>query len=455
MRLSTDPYTNNTSQHATQVEPDVVASGITLVAAFQSGRFANNGGSSNVGFATSHDGGMSWIHGFLPGTTVYSSPTGPYDRISDPSVAVDAKHNVWLIATLPLSFSMATTPAVLVSASSDGGNTWGNPVAVAPNQTGTDKGWIVCDNTSSSPFYGHCYVQWDDPSANGLIHMSTSTDGGATWSAPANTAANNTGIGGQPIVQPNGTVIVPISDFNFLNILAFRSTDGGVTWAAAVHASNIVDHLDAGGLRSSPLPSAAMDGAGKVYVAWQDCRFRTTCNANDIVYSSSSDGITWSAVARVPIDATTSGIDHFIPGIGIDPATMGAGAHVGLTYYYYPVSACGGSCNLDVGFVSSQDGGSTWSASTTLVGPMSLAWIASTDQGRMVGDYIATAYSAGHPFGVFAVANPPNGIFFDEAIYAPKPGIIAISAARRSSAGERPIPGVRRDPGQRTRPPIL
>jgi len=73
----------------------------------------------------------------------------------------------------------------------------------------------------------------------------------------------------------------------------------------------------------------------------------------------------------------------------------------------------------------------------------------------MVGDYIATAYSSGHPYGVFAVANPPNGVFFDEAIYAPKPGIIAISAERRSSAGERPIPGVRRDPGPRTRPPIL
>jgi len=452
VRLSTDTYTNGTSQHMTQVEPDVVAAGMTLVAVFQSGRFFD-GGASNVGFATSQNGGLSWVHGFLPGTTVFASPTGPYDRVSDPSVAFDAKHNVWLAATLPLSTS--ATPAVIVNRSTDGGLTWGLPVAVAPNQV-NDKDWITCDNSSGSSYYGHCYVQWDDPNANGLIHMSTSTDGGLTWSAPANTAVNNTGIGGQPLVQPNGTVIVPISDFSFANILAFRSTDGGATWSAAVTVSSITFRFEDGFLRSAPLPSAAMDGSGKVYVAWQDCSFRVLCAANDIVMSTSSDGLSWSSRARVPIDATTSGIDHFIPGIGIDPATMGAGAHVGLTYYFYPIAACGGSCQLEAGFVSSQDGGATWSAPTLLANAMSLAWLASTNQGYMVGDYIATAYSAGHPYGVLAAANPPNGVIFDEAIYATKPGVITFGAVRRSSAGEHPIPGVRSNPGPHpVHPPIL
>ena len=453
-RLSTDPYTNSTSQHATQVEPDVVAAGLTLVAVYQSGRFFN-GGSSNVGFATSHDGGMSWVHGFLPGTTPFSSPPGPYDRVSDPSVAFDAKHNVWLAATLPLALSMPTSPAQLVSASADGGITWGLPVVVAPNQIATDKGWIACDDSSGSPFYGHCYVEWDDPNASNLIHMSTSTDGGATWSAPANTASNNTGIGGQPLVQPNGTVVVPISNANESSILAFQSTDGGATWKSAVTVAPITDHLVAGNLRTGPLPSAAMDGAGRIYVAWQDCRFRAGCTGNDIIFSTSLDGTSWAPVARVPVDATTSGTDHFIPGIAIDPTTMGAAAHIGLTFYYYPVSACGGSCQLDVGFVSTQNGGATWSALTLLAGPMSLGWLALTDQGFMVGDYMATAFAGGHPYGVFAVANPNSGAVFDEAIYAPKPGIITSAGVFRSSAGEHPIPGIRADPGRRLRPPII
>jgi len=110
---STDPYTNPDGQHATQVEPDTFAFGSTVVSAFQTGRFFD-GGSSNIGFATSQDRGKTWVHGFLPSTTVNSTPAGPYDRISDPTVAYDAKHGAWLIASLGLDGG--TGVAVLVSA---------------------------------------------------------------------------------------------------------------------------------------------------------------------------------------------------------------------------------------------------------------------------------------------------------------------------------------------------
>jgi len=95
LRLSTDPFTNGTSQHKTQVEPDTFTFGSTIVSAFQSGRFFD-GGSSDIGWATSTDNGATWKNGFLPGTTPYSTPPGPYARVSDPSVAFDARHNVWL-----------------------------------------------------------------------------------------------------------------------------------------------------------------------------------------------------------------------------------------------------------------------------------------------------------------------------------------------------------------------
>src|SRR6266852_1853339 len=79
-QISSDPYLNTTSYHATQVEPDTYSSGSTIVSAFQSGRF-QDGGASNVGWATSTNGGTSWTHGFLPGTTVYATPAGPYARV--------------------------------------------------------------------------------------------------------------------------------------------------------------------------------------------------------------------------------------------------------------------------------------------------------------------------------------------------------------------------------------
>src|SRR5207249_181434 len=75
-QLNTDPYTNSTSQHKTEVEPDSYSFGSTIVSTVQVGRF-NNGGSSNIGWATSTDGGSTWPNsGQLPGLTVFSSPAG-------------------------------------------------------------------------------------------------------------------------------------------------------------------------------------------------------------------------------------------------------------------------------------------------------------------------------------------------------------------------------------------
>ena len=168
--------------------------------------------------------------------------------------------------------------------------------------------------------------------------MSTSTDGGLTWGPPTPPGGLPSGLGGQPVAQPNGTVVVPYSTGNEIRV--FRSSDGGANWTSSTSISPVSEHGVAGGLRTSALPSAEVDGEGRVYVAWQDCRFRSGCPANDIVYSTSTDGNTWSAVTRVPIDPTTSGIDHFIPGIAVDRATSGNSAHLALGYYYYPVSAC-------------------------------------------------------------------------------------------------------------------
>src|SRR6266446_2414353 len=88
VQLSSDPYTNPTSQHATEVEPDTLSSGKTFVSAFQVGRFSN-GGASNIGFATSTNGGKSFTNDFLPSSTVFATPPGIYPRASDPSVAFD------------------------------------------------------------------------------------------------------------------------------------------------------------------------------------------------------------------------------------------------------------------------------------------------------------------------------------------------------------------------------
>jgi hypothetical protein len=422
-QLSSDPYTNSTSQHATEVEPDIAAFGSTLVAVFQVGRFFD-GGSSNIGWATSTNNGASWTHGFLPGITKIANAANPYDRATDPAVAYDAKHGQWLVSTLALTSSAGVVgKAVLTSRSADG-LTWGSPIVTA-TATGTanyDKNWIGCDDFAASPFYGNCYQAWDDNGAGNRFLVSTSSDGGLSWGGVVSNGFSVLGV--QPVVQPNGNVVVVSDSGSEGAIYASRSTNGGASFGAPVQVAAINQHGVAGGLRAPPLVSSAMDGAGRIYAAWADCRFRAACTSNDVVYSSSTDGVTWTAVARVPIDPTTSGADHFLPGIGIDPTTSGSSAGIGLTYYFYPLAACtSATCQLEVGFVSSANGGSTWSAPTTLAGPMTLSWLASTSQGTMVGDYFATAISAHLAFGVFAVAFAPSGGVFNEAMYTTSSGL--------------------------------
>ncbi len=424
VKISSDPFTNKTSQHKTEVEPDNYANGSTIVNVFQQGRFTD-GGSSDNGWATSTDNGNTWKHGSLPGTTVYANPKGIYARISDPSVAYDAKDKVWLASGLAIADEGGSPigAAVLVNRSTDGGLTWQNAVTAtkAPNGIFFDKDWIVCDDSSSSPYYGHCYVEWDNASSGDLVQMTTSTDGGKTWGPGKATADHAQGLGGQPLVQPNGTVVVP---FLGNNIEAFTSTNGGKSWNKSVTVGSANSHVEGGNLRSSPLPSAEIDGAGNVYVAWQNCQFESGCTQNDIVYSTSSDGVHWTTTKRVPINKIGSGQDDFIPGIGVDKATSGSSAHVAITYYYYPVSNCSVStCQLDVGFISSINGGSTWSTPVQLAGPMKLSWLAQAG-GAMVGDYISTAIGGnGNAYPIFANAKAPKGSTLNEAMYTVSGGL--------------------------------
>jgi hypothetical protein len=275
-----------------------------------------------------------------------------------------------------------------------------------------DKNWTVCDDTASSPFYGHCYTEFDDNTQRDLIQMSTSTDGGLTWSAGQSTQNNTHGIGGQPLVQPNGTVIVPIVGFagNKYLILSFVSTDGGASWGKTNQVTKVAFHNPAGGLRSDiPLPSAEIDASGTVYVAWSDCRFEAGCTASDLVFSTSSDGKNWSAITRIPLDPIGSGVDHFLPGLAVDRTTSGSSAHLALVFYYYPNANCtAATCQLDVGTSTSADGGATWSSNAQAAGPMTLSWLPNTSQGRMVGDYFSTSFAGGSAYPAFAVASAPT-----------------------------------------------
>ncbi len=348
----------------------------------------------------------------------------PYDRITDPSVTYDADHAIWMIATVVFITNQSgiAAPAVLVSLSTNGGTIWSNPITIlnSGNNGGLDKDWITCDNTPTSPYFGTCYAQWDDYTRGDLIEMSTSTDGGRTWGTIKTTADQARGTSGYPLVQPNGTVIVPISSANERAIMVFRSTNGGASWSSAVPLTSVTSFESNAYFHDNILLTPQVDHAGTIYLVWVDCRFEPNCQGNDLVMTTSSDGISWSPVRRIPVASRGSGTNYYVSGLGIDATTSGATAHLGLTFYYYPAS-CFKNCSLSVGFVSSNDGGSTWSTSIRLAASIPGSWIAQGN--NKVGDYIATAFCNGRAFPIFALATAPSGGHFNEAMYTIEGGI--------------------------------
>jgi hypothetical protein len=409
-RLSVDSSINPLGQHETSVEPADAAWGTTVVATFQVGRFAK-GGASNIGFAVSYDSGRTWHRGLLPGVTAESSPAGPEDAASDPSVAYDAAHGVWLIGALTLERGGSR---VMIAHSSDGLH-WSPPVTAASGPL-LDKDWLACDNSSSSAHRGRCYALYTDDDKN-ITTSQSSDDGGTTWSAPVK--ATGVLVGTQPAVLPNGTLVSIAGAYAGEQALtgsieALRSTDGGATFTRATVST--FSAASNSPMRAISLPSLALDGTGTVYAGWADCRFRTACAANDIVLSSSTDGVTWSAPARVPVAPESSTLDAMIPGLGADPTRP---EHLGLVYAYFTPGSCAkGSCTLGIAFVQSPDGGASWSKPLRLdAEPMRMAWLAEA-QGRMVGDYFATAYAGDRVVPVFTLAIAPTAARLHEAIFA-------------------------------------
>jgi hypothetical protein len=403
-RLSVDSSTNTASQHETAVEPDAFASGSTVVATYQVGRFAT-GGASNIGFAVSRDAGRTWVRGLLPGLTVESSPPGPERAASDPAVTYDAVHGVWLITTLTLEQGGTR---VQVSRSTDGAH-WASPVTVAAGPA-LDKEWIACDDGATSGFRGRCYDMYTDDAKN-QVSSQSSDDGGLTWSAPVRAGGDL--VGTQPTVLADGTVVTVAGSFDERGttgtIEGARSTDGGATFTPFIVSS--LQAAAASPVRAISLPTLATDGSGRIYVAWTDCRFRSTCTANDVVVSTSTDGLTWSPPARIPValGATSSAL---VVGLGADPTL---GGRLALVYAYF-TSSC--ACQLGVASVQSRDGGATWTKPLRLDAvPVQMPWLPQAS-GRMVGDYFAAAFAGDRVVPVFALAVAPTGARLHEAIFA-------------------------------------
>jgi hypothetical protein len=132
VQVSSDPFVTRGFEHRTEVEPDILAVGHSVVAAFQVGR-ASEGGAEAIGVATSTDEGRTWSSETLAGATVATG--GSFGRASDPSVTFDARTGSWLIGylavTVTAKFEVPTRSAIEVARSTAGTISFGEPIDVA------------------------------------------------------------------------------------------------------------------------------------------------------------------------------------------------------------------------------------------------------------------------------------------------------------------------------------
>jgi hypothetical protein len=296
----------------------------------------------------STDGGNTWTLTPLPGVTVNSG--GTIQRASDPWVTIAPNGDVYA-SSLPLDDPQTANPyGVYVNKSTDGGLTWSNPVALITNSSSqlfNDKDSITADPTN----HRYVYAVWDrlnsggDPMQGpGPTLFSRTTNGGRTWSAPADVydPANGQTIGNQIVVLPNGNLVDVFNHINYNSgsstITVIISTDHGTTWSGPITVNTVqevgVSDPDNGAAvrTGGDIPEIAINRRdGSLYVVWQDGRFSGGTHSDVAMSTSTDGGMTWSApikVNKTPTTIPAGDQQAFTPAVAV--AKDGT---VGVTYY--------------------------------------------------------------------------------------------------------------------------
>ena len=122
--------------------------------------------------------------------------------------------------------------------------------------------------------------------------------------------------------------------------------------------------------------------SGALYVVWEGHTANNYTDPDGIVFARSTDGgVTWTPPAR--IDNTPGGGPALLPSIAVNNAGV-----VGVTYYDFRALQPGNMTTLptNVWFISSHDGGATFSGDTPIGGPFNFLTVPFAG-GYFIGDY--------------------------------------------------------------------
>lgn len=402
-----------------------------LIGVWQQDRWSN-AGASGILTGVSRDGGRTWTRtsGHLSRCTGGTAAnSGDYERASDPWISFSPDGTAYQIS---VSFNNSSpAKAILVSRTTDGGDTWDEPIPLARDQStnvAVDKESITADPRQS----GLVYVVWDR--LDNLDNPNPALMTGPTWFSRLFNGAwepsriiydpgpNAQTIANQIAVLPDGTLVnlfmllgqvsAPDPD---RRVAIQRSRDQGVSWSSPilVERSLTVGVKDPKSGRSvragSLIPGVAADPVtGTLFVVWQDSRFSGGLRDGIALSTSIDAGLTWS----MPIQVNQAPqVAAFTPAISVSSS-----GRVAVTYYDFRADSPADPNALLTTYwlATSDDAGATWQESA-LAEAFDLRTAPLAD-GYFVGDYegLATDGSSFVPFfsaAAFAGSSNITGIY--------------------------------------------
>jgi hypothetical protein len=235
-----------------------------------------------------------------------------------------------------------------------------------------DKEWLAVDDNPASPYFGRVYLSWTafrsftgSGYGNEPVMVSISTDGGNSFGAPkqlSQAGNNGTGNGRQGsyvVTGPDGSVYVAFEQGRSQVVAISR--DGGQKWTrpSTIGAVfDIQDPIPGANFRTDSFLSIAADpraGSSTLYAAWVN---RTDAGGRVVVSTSTDKGLTWSALQMV---STADEGYAFFQGLDVAP-----NGRVDLAYQALktnnPNTFGTGNAWIDSYYVGKAASSSTWSA---------------------------------------------------------------------------------------------
>ncbi len=336
---------------------------------------------------TTMNGGKTWKNIELPHLTYQTGATGALsdmDSAGDPALSFGPNNTVYY-ANLVFSRLNAAS-GVVVSISHNGGITWSEPsivrldgVDASGNPVATpifnDKEWVAVDPRDSRTAYVTWTQFYSDASGNTVkspVVVSTTHNGGASWSAPVeiNPAFTPGGItefssGTNPQVDRHGNLYVAYESAvcqtlacnaatDHDEVIVAKSTDQGKTFT---NAQVDIDYdfpnnphvgratLTGENFRINSFPQLTIDRiTNRLYVTWADDRngqYDAQGNSiktnGDAILAASNNGTTWNR--EVVIGSSQD---------EVFPAVAALGGFVAVTFYTRHYDPNG--INLDYGY---------------------------------------------------------------------------------------------------------